>query len=468
MSKRTKLKMRNAGLFLTKNVFNSRYIVRNIMAMTLIVTMVALGFGASIVIKENIKKGKDVSETTEQVVSSDVTIEEVVTVQASAPQMNVDSIDMLRVSFDDNLQVAKEARESEMVASAASFADKFVVIQDNVNVRQEANTDSAIVGKMNTGVCGDVVATEGEWIQIKSGEVEGYVRADFVMTGTDAFETALKYYAATATATEDGVCLRAAASKEAEVVGAVYENITYTVKPEKTTADWVCVESEGTEGYVFAEYMVVNQGFPVATKVEGATGNTMEIVETSGAVSKKEDMTVTEVSTQAQTTEAPTTQAPTTQATTQAPTTQATTQAPTTQVSNSNEANIGVTSRTPVSLSDADINLMAAVMTLECGGEPYEGQLAVANVILNRYQSGRYGSSMHDVLYAPYQFSVVSDPRLQNLIDNGAQASCIQAAREACAGTNNIGDLYGFRPTWNIDTSTVNAYKQIGNHVFFK
>ena len=128
-----------------------------------------------------------------------------------------------------------------------------------------------------------------------------------------------------------------------------------------------------------------------------------------------------------------------------------------------------MTSRTPIALSDADINLMAAVMTLECGGESYEGQLAVANVILNRLQMGNWGSTISDVVYAPYQFSVVSDPRMQTLIENGAQASCIQAARDACAGNNNIGDLIGFRPTWNmVDLNSVAAYKQIGNHIFFK
>ena len=111
---------------------------------------------------------------------------------------------------------------------------------------------------------------------------------------------------------------------------------------------------------------------------------------------------------------------------------------------------------------------MAAVMTLECGNESYEGQLAVANVILNRLQSGSWGSTISDVVYARNQFSVVSDSRFAGLVANGAQASCIQAARDACAGTNNIGNLTAFRPAWNVDTSTLSTYKQIGNHVFFR
>lgn len=183
-----------------------------------------------------------------------------------------------------------------------------------------------------------------------------------------------------------------------------------------------------------------------------------------------------------QSTEAPTTQAPTTQAsTTQAPTTQAsateapTTQAPATEAPSTTEVadkpaqeptSVGVANRGAVSLSESDILLMASVMTLECGGESYEGQLAVANVIITRYLSGYYGSSISDVVYAPYQFSVVSSGAWESALAN-PQASCIQAAREAASGVNNIGSYTCFRPTWNATVEDYNSYTIIGNHVFF-
>lgn len=179
------------------------------------------------------------------------------------------------------------------------------------------------------------------------------------------------------------------------------------------------------------------------------------------------------------TTEAPTTQAASgnTQApTTQAPTTEApTTQAPATEAPSTTEVaeqpaqeptSVGVANRGAVSLSESDILLMASVMTLECGGESYEGQLAVANVILTRYLSGYYGSTISDVVYAPYQFSVVSSSAWENALAN-PQASCIQAAREAASGVNNIGSYTCFRPTWNATIEDYNSYTIIGNHVFF-
>lgn len=173
----------------------------------------------------------------------------------------------------------------------------------------------------------------------------------------------------------------------------------------------------------------------------------------------------------AQAPQTPSTQAPSTQApTTQAPTTEApTTQAPTTEVQaaqSQEPTNVGVANRGAVSLSESDILLMASVMTLECGGESYEGQLAVANVIITRYLSGYYGSSISDVVYAPYQFSVVSSGAWENALAN-PQASCIQAAREAASGVNNIGSYTCFRPTWNATIEDYNSYTIIGNHVFF-
>ena len=450
MSRRTKLKVRNMRLFLTKNVFNSRYIVRNILVFTIMVTVIAMCAGAVIVIG-------DKKEAKAETAIASGNVEEVVTLDGSMASMNASGTNMIRADLESVMTADKEAKEKEVVAAAvAEFSDKCAANRDDVNVRAEASTDSAIVGHMNIGACGDVLAQADGWVQISSGDVKGYVKADYVTVGEEAYALAKQYYSMTAVAKEDGINLRAAASKDAEVVGAVYENVTYTVTPEKTDDAWVCLQvATGAEGYASADYMEVTEGYRVAEPVDEVeaendatseeTASTTEEKKATGSVEENKQTTQT-------TTEKP--------STTQQTTTEATTQA-------NNSSTIGSSSRTPISLSDADINLMAAVMTLECGSESYEGQLAVANVILNRLQSGAWGNTISSVVYAANQFSVVSDSRLQGLIQNGAQASCIQAARDACAGNNNIGDLMSFRPARNVDTSTLGTYKQIGNHVFF-
>lgn len=194
---------------------------------------------------------------------------------------------------------------------------------------------------------------------------------------------------------------------------------------------------------------------------ETETETTTESAVLTASITKQD--TTQAPTTQAQT---PATQAPTTQA--QTPTTQApTTQAPTTEVAAATDStDVGVANRGAISLSEEDIRLMASVMTLECGGECYEGQLAVANVILTRYLSGYYGSTISDVVYSPYQFSVVATTAWENALAN-PQASCIQAAREAASGVNNIGSYIYFRPTWNATPESYSSYTVIGNHVFF-
>ena len=63
-------------------------------------------------------------------------------------------------------------------------------VSDYVNVRQEPNTDSAILGKIYDGAVAQILQTVGEgdnqWFQIVSGNVEGYIKAEFFIHGADA------------------------------------------------------------------------------------------------------------------------------------------------------------------------------------------------------------------------------------------------------------------------------------------
>lgn len=283
MSRRTKLKVRNMRLFLTKNVFNSRYIVRNILAFTIMVTVVAMCAGAGIMIG-NRKEAK-----ADTVVASG-NVEEVVTLDGSMTSMNAAGTNMIRADLESVMTADKEAKEKEVVAAAAAeFTDKCAANRDDVNVRAEASTDSAIVGHMNIGACGDVLAQADGWVQISSGDVKGYVKADYVTIGEEAYALAKQYYSMTAVAKEDGINLRAAANKDAEVVGAVYENVTYTVTPEKTDDAWVCLQvATGTEGYASADYMEVTEGYRVAEPVDGtAVDEDTTSEETSTTETKK-------------------------------------------------------------------------------------------------------------------------------------------------------------------------------------
>ena len=109
-----------------------------------------------------------------------------------------------------------------------------------------------------------------------------------------------------------------------------------------------------------------------------------------------------------------------------------------------------------------DVELLAALIQCEAGGEPYVGQVAVGSVVMNRVEAAEHPSSIPDVIYAAGQFSPVRNGSLSRTLSTGdISQSCRQAAIEALAGSEPVGDKLYFR--------RVNGRhgQVIGNHVFY-
>ena len=62
-----------------------------------------------------------------------------------------------------------------------------------------------------------------------------------------------------------------------------------------------------------------------------------------------------------------------------------------------------------VELSEEDMRLFAKLLWLECRGEPYDGQQAVAEVILNRLVSENFPDTIRGIIYAEGQFPCTDD-----------------------------------------------------------
>lgn len=116
-----------------------------------------------------------------------------------------------------------------------------------------------------------------------------------------------------------------------------------------------------------------------------------------------------------------------------------------------------------VTFAEGDRYLLANLIYCEAGGEPYEGQLAVASVVVNRVLSSVYPDSMVGVIYQNKQFSPVASGRLElALASNQATARCYQAADEAMSGVTNVGNCVYFRTPVEGLTGI-----NIGGHVFY-
>jgi len=118
--------------------------------------------------------------------------------------------------------------------------------------------------------------------------------------------------------------------------------------------------------------------------------------------------------------------------------------------------------------AEEDLQLLAKLVQVEAGYEPYEGQLAIANIILNRVKDSRFPDTIRDVIYSGRQFP----PAHNGLLDKSEpNASSLRAARDALDGRNNIEDaVYFYNPdvTGGPFWDRLEVVAVIGNHAYAK
>ncbi len=112
---------------------------------------------------------------------------------------------------------------------------------------------------------------------------------------------------------------------------------------------------------------------------------------------------------------------------------------------------------------DSKIELLAALIFCEAGGESYEGQLAVGAVVVNRMNSKSYPNTLKGVIYQRGQFGPASSGILAKRIGSRIVTdSCYEAAEEALNGVSNVGNLTHFQNKRCGKSGII-----IGNHVFY-
>lgn len=93
----------------------------------------------------------------------------------------------------------------------------------------------------------------------------------------------------------------------------------------------------------------------------------------------------------------------------------------------------------------SDVQLLARAINGEARGEPYEGQVAVGAVILNRVKDSKFPNTIAGVIYQSGAFTAVSDGQINVPIEEGA--TVVKAARDALNGWDPTdGAIYYFNP----------------------
>lgn len=165
--------------------------------------------------------------------------------------------------------------DSGAVQTAAADASKYgytnlgmSIAEGNLNIREAADPEASMVGKLPENGAVEILGTEGDWYHIKSGEVEGYVSAEFIVTGSEALAKANEVATNKAKVTADAVHVRLEANTDSAILSNVFSGDELEVIAE--LGDWVQVNVDGETGYISAEFVECGIALPDAMTMSEA------------------------------------------------------------------------------------------------------------------------------------------------------------------------------------------------------
>lgn len=289
-------------------------------------------------------------------------------------------------------------------------------VEEAVNVRAEASETAALVGKLYKECGGEILEKGSGWTKIKTGELTGWVKNDYLLFGTDAQKLAESVVTKTVISQTESLRVRKEPNESAGVYGLLAKGDE--IEAIEELKDWVCVQySDGTEGYVSSQYVTVSDELGKGETIEKINAREEEEKAAKAERAKVEASRTTETK----------------------------------------QTNNGA-----ITGDVNDVMLLAALIQSEAGNECYEGQVSVGTVVMNRLRTGKYGTSIYSVIYAKGQFGPASSGLVAQIYAQGPKATCVAAAQEAMNGTSYVGTATKFRNIRSGYTGIV-----IGNHVFW-
>lgn len=309
--------------------------------------------------------------------------------------------------------VVPEIVEPELSEEEKLWQNRLVAnVKSTLNVRSEATEDGKIVGKMEKGAYGIVVEKGDEWTKITSGNVEGYVKNEYCLYGMDAKDLAEELCETIATITTNGLRIRKEMSTDSKVLTKVNKGEELVVDVKADTVDgWVAVKYNDSTGYVSADYAKVDVVMETALTIE-------EIREKARIEEEKRK---------------------------------------------AEEAAKQKAKLDAAVANASDLDLLAALIYCEAGGECYDAQLAVGACVVNRKEHRLYPNTIKGVIYQKNQFTPAGSGKVAKVLMNKkATASCYKAAAAALAGEDNTNGCRSFRLA-----STGRAGIVYGKIVFF-
>ena len=198
---------------------------------------------------------------TEEIVETEETVTEEIT--------EIPETEEIVVGETEEQETESEVEDTEQYESEyANFA--IANVTDYVNVRNQPSTDGEVVGKIFDGAVAEVLSVAGEeddWFEITSGNVEGYIKAEFFIHGEEAAAVMDQYVVKNALVEADRLNVREGQSTDHKRIG--YLENGEKVKVLEDCGEWLRIQYTGQkEGYVSAQYVMILEEYTYAKTLE--------------------------------------------------------------------------------------------------------------------------------------------------------------------------------------------------------
>lgn len=280
------------------------------------------------------------------------------------------------LNINEKFENEKERMEKELAMAN---------VQNALNIRAEANEKAEKVGYLYKDCGGTILERKDGWTKIKSGNVIGWAKDEYLLFGEEAKAMAEDVGNWIVTLDAEAVRVRVEPNMEADIYGLIaYEDSVEFV--DVVNSNWISVDYNDEIGYINTDF--VNVRFHIDE------GETMEVIR----VREREE------------------------------------------AERKRKANRGAVA------ADADeVRLLGALIYCEAGNQSYEGMVGVGAVVMNRVKSGAYPNTIHSVIYASGQFTPAMTGKVARTYEGNVPEACLQAAQAAINGETTVGGATHFR-----------------------
>lgn len=163
----------------------------------------------------------------------------------------------------------KDTTKETNTATESKYANKAVAdiySTTTLNIRKKGSINVKIVGKMKKGNIATVLKKGSEWSKVRSGNVTGYVKNQYLVFGDEIENFAKQNVKKVAKVQTETLRVRKKASTDSKIVTLVSEDDKLKVK--KQTDDWAKVKVDGQTGYVSKDYAKVTYSFGKAKSMK--------------------------------------------------------------------------------------------------------------------------------------------------------------------------------------------------------